>query len=337
MAKLLDATSATVPPSVCHDSASGGVDGMHCSRGNGRVPDATAEHDSDEANGKVPAISGSDLERCPADAAPRCQESSAAASTRRDRLRWRQRTADGTSRCGTGQQQCPISKDTPVSHTDAATCAIAGLCPRSKLSLMSSVRLLQAPELAYDFASVLEGGAHHLKSIFCGVDDRKLFDQLRAELEGSGFWRSRKLDKYEWTIAPEDGQRSTGRITGEDAAKLARLPAHRHVLEHLAGLFDARPLAWWINLYPTGRDAKNFHKDNFGQNITIGASFGATRNLTFRHGTARDEFHFPQENGDVFAFREKVNNAFLHGMHALRAAEPDPGPRISVIMMGRVR
>merc|ERR1712117_856642 len=109
----------------------------------------------------------------------------------------------------------------------------------------------------------------------------------------------------------------------------------RYVLEHLAGLFDARPLAWWINLYPTGRDAKNFHKDNFGQNITIGASFGATRNLTFRHAATRDEFHFPQENGDVFAFREKVNSAFLHGMHPLRSNEPELGLRISVIVMGR--
>mmetsp|Transcript_1959 Transcript_1959/g.3975 ORF Transcript_1959/g.3975 Transcript_1959/m.3975 type:complete len:204 (+) Transcript_1959:408-1019(+) len=185
------------------------------------------------------------------------------------------------------------------------------------MSLMSSARLLQAPDLASDFASVLQGGAHHLKSIFCGADDRQLFERLRAELEGSGLWRSRNLDKYEWTIAPEGGQRSTGRINGEDALKLAQLPAHRFVLERLAGLFDARPLSWWINLYPTGRDAKNFHKDNFGQNITIGASFGATRNLTFRHGISGDEFHFPQENGDVFAFREKVNSAFLHGMNLM--------------------
>jgi len=202
---------------------------------------------------------------------------------------------------------------------------------------MSSARLLQAPDLACDFASVLEGGAHHLKGIFCGAGDLKLFEQLRAELDGSVPWRARNLDKYEWTIAPEGGQRSTGRMTGEDAETLARLPAHRFVLERLAELFDARPMSWWINLYPSGRDAKNFHKDNFGQNITIGASFGATRNLTFRHGTARDEFNFPQENGDVFAFREKVNSAFLHGMHPLRPTEADPGPRISVIMMGRAR
>lgn len=205
------------------------------------------------------------------------------------------------------------------------------------MSLMGSMKLVQVPTLAHDFASVLEGGAHHLRSVFCAADDRGLFGRLKAEIEDSGLWRGRHLDKYERTIAPAGGQRSTGRITGEDALTLAKLPAHRYVLEHLASLFNTKPLSWWINLYPTGRDAKNFHKDNFGQNITIGASFGATRNLTFRHGETRDEFHFSQENGDVFAFREKVNNTFLHGMHPLRATEPDPGPRISVIMMGRAR
>merc|ERR1712228_115784 len=118
---------------------------------------------------------------------------------------------------------------------------------------------------------------------------------------------------------------------------MGKLPTHSYVLQHLIGVFNVKPLSWWINVYPTGRDAKNFHKDNFGQNITIGASFGATRNLTFRHAETRDEFHFPQENGDVFAFREGVNSTFLHGMHPLKSNALDPGPRISVIMMGRAR
>jgi len=196
---------------------------------------------------------------------------------------------------------------------------------------------VQAPGLAKDFASVLTGGAHHLKGIFCGLDDRGLFEQLRTEIQNSGLWRKRNLDTYERTIAPAGGQRSTGRITGEDAAVLAQLPAHRYVLEHLAILFDAKPLSWWINIYPGGSDGKNFHMDNFGQNITIGASFGATRNLTFRHAATREEFDFPQENGDVFAFRESVNSAFLHGMHPMKRTASDPGSRISVIMMGRAR
>eukprot|EP00746_Dinoflagellata_sp_MGD_P013289 gnl/MRDRNA2_/MRDRNA2_128647_c0_seq1.p1 gnl/MRDRNA2_/MRDRNA2_128647_c0~~gnl/MRDRNA2_/MRDRNA2_128647_c0_seq1.p1 ORF type:complete len:389 (+),score=66.60 gnl/MRDRNA2_/MRDRNA2_128647_c0_seq1:58-1224(+) len=256
----------------------------------------------------------------------------------RDRLRWKRQ---GDSRKTGPKEFRPMLQENDTMSESATSCAIQGLCPKSKLSFSGSARLLQAPSLANDFASVLQGGAHHLKAIFCPADERKLFEQLRAEIQDSGLWRSRwgskGKDSYEWTIAPEGGQRSTGRITGEDAVTLAKLPAHSHVLERLASLFNVVPLSWWINLYPGGRDGKNFHKDNFGQNITIGASFGATRNLTFRHGTSRDEFHFPQENGDVFAFRERVNNAFLHGMHPLRRDETDPGPRISVIMMGRAK
>lgn len=195
--------------------------------------------------------------------------------------------------------------------------------------------MLQNPDLARDFTSVLVGGAHHLKHIFCDPDDRSLFGKLKAEIEDTDLWRQRNIDRYEKTIAPEGGQRTTGRITGEDAVTLERLPTHKFVLEHLVTLFNAKLLSWWINLYPTGRDAKNFHKDNFGQNITIGASFGATRDLTFRHAETREEFHFPQVNGDVFAFREDVNNTFLHGMYPLKESDPDPGPRISVIIMGR--
>lgn len=229
-----------------------------------------------------------------------------------------------------------------VDENMVALAVSRGMCQRSKLSLASPIRLLQMPQLTRDFATVLEGGAHHLKSIFCPADDRALFLKLKAEIEDTGLWRKRALkgrsgDSYEHTIAPETAQRSTSRINGEDALTLEKLPAHKYVLEHLTGLFNAETLSWWINLYPSGRDRKSFHKDNFGQNITIGASFGAARNLSFRHTESRDEFHFPQDNGDVFAFREGVNDAFLHGIHPLSKDQPDPGPRISVIIMGRTR
>lgn len=260
----------------------------------------------------------------------------------RDRRRWRRPAGGAPTDEKTQLRLLDLSLSTgAVRKKDdgantVAQALAAGLCPRSKLSLTGSARLLQAPELARDFASVLEGGAHHLRGVFCEKGELKLFGKLLAEIKDSGLWRSRG-QWHEWSIAPEAGQRTTGRMRGEDLQTLEKLPAHRHVLEHLAVLFNAEPLSWWINLYPQGRDMKNFHKDNFGQGITIGASFGATRDLSFRHDSCGDEFAFPQENGDVFAFREGVNRAFLHGMHPLPKSVPDPGPRISVIMMARPR
>merc|ERR1712070_317640 len=90
-----------------------------------------------------------------------------------------------------------------------------GLCPRSKLSLQQPAALLKNPSLSHDFASVLQGGAHHLKHIFCQSAEMKLFEELRNEIEATGLWRQRHSDTYERTIAPENAQRSTGRMTGE--------------------------------------------------------------------------------------------------------------------------
>jgi len=43
----------------------------------------------------------------------------------------------------------------------------------------------------------------------------------------------------------EGSQRTTGRITGEDAITLQKLPAHKFVLEHLVTLFDSKLLSWF--------------------------------------------------------------------------------------------
>merc|ERR1712172_250420 len=70
-------------------------------------------------------------------------------------------------------------------------------------------------------------------------------------------------------------------------------------------------------------------------NITIGASFGAPRELRFKHLETGLEFGFPQSNGDVFAFTEPVNSAFQHCIPK-RAPATSAGPRISVILWGRI-
>jgi hypothetical protein len=44
-----------------------------------------------------------------------------------------------------------------------------------------------------------------------------------------------------------------------------------------------------------------------------GASFGATRELSFLHEPSGHSFTFPQANGDIFAFNTDVNKRFQHG------------------------
>ena len=67
----------------------------------------------------------------------------------------------------------------------------------------------------------------------------------------------------------------------------------------------------------------------------MGASFGASRNLAILHEKTEQEFTFPQNNGDVFAFTSNVNKKFLHGIP--KSKEIDIGPRVSIICWGRRR
>ena len=48
------------------------------------------------------------------------------------------------------------------------------------------------------------------------------------------------------------------------------------------------------------------------------------------------EFAFPQSNGDVFAFTEPVNSAFQHCVPRCPTGASGAGPRISVILWGRL-
>mmetsp|Transcript_92366 Transcript_92366/g.214642 ORF Transcript_92366/g.214642 Transcript_92366/m.214642 type:complete len:114 (+) Transcript_92366:365-706(+) len=68
-------------------------------------------------------------------------------------------------------------------------------------------------------------------------------------------------------------------------------------------------------------------------NITVGASFGATRSLTFKHHATGDEVSFAQHNGDIFAFDDFVDSNYMHGLYPVKGQ--DLGPRVSVIIMGR--
>ena len=62
----------------------------------------------------------------------------------------------------------------------------------------------------------------------------------------------------------------------------------------------------------SGDDYTSPHSDQYfsGVDMTIGASFGDERNLVFEHKESKQQFSFPQHNGDIFAFTATVNNQF---------------------------
>lgn len=120
-----------------------------------------------------------------------------------------------------------------------------------------------------------------------------------------------------------------------EAADGRKLPHLAKTLQKLSDVVNAEMQQWWANVYEDGSVGCEFHHDGHAEmNITVGASFGAARYLTFQHESTGSERSFLQRNGDIFAFDHSVDANFMHGVYPVKEAL---GPRISVIIMGRLR
>jgi len=120
-------------------------------------------------------------------------------------------------------------------------------------------------------------------------------------------------------------------------------PTFQEIVQKMSDYFDVEIYATRLNFYPDSTSWKPFHHDSHAygnrsmrEDFTMGASFGATRELVFMHPPSQQQFSFPQENGDIFAFTTSVNQAFMHGVPK-SAGSRGPAPRFSVIAWGRRR
>lgn len=71
------------------------------------------------------------------------------------------------------------------------------------------------------------------------------------------------------------------------------------------------------------------------QNITVGVSFGATRELAFLNASSGTKLYFPQTNGMLFSFGRDTNILWKHGINALPDCEQDGKGRVSIILWGQ--
>mmetsp|Transcript_4352 Transcript_4352/g.10172 ORF Transcript_4352/g.10172 Transcript_4352/m.10172 type:complete len:435 (+) Transcript_4352:15-1319(+) len=171
-------------------------------------------------------------------------------------------------------------------------------------------------------AKVLAGNAFYYKGMVCAKEDPSLFEQLMTEVEYGEAWLAGGTKLHRPTCVGSDEW-------------LAKSPAYQKVVHSLVTQFKVRPIRSILNCYRDGKDWTSYHSDQYfeGVNMTVGASFGSTRNISFQHlQVPGSNFEFPQENGDVFAFTEEVNSEFRH------AVLPNPkakAPRVSVIIWGR--
>jgi alkylated DNA repair dioxygenase AlkB len=98
-----------------------------------------------------------------------------------------------------------------------------------------------------------------------------------------------------------------------------------------------------LNYYKDGEDWKPYHHDAAAlkpekaktQNITVGLSFGLTREISFQHAEKRTVINFPLEDGVIYAFGNKINSDFRHGIPQLKEKYiDDVNKRISIIIWG---
>jgi hypothetical protein len=89
-------------------------------------------------------------------------------------------------------------------------------------------------------------------------------------------------------------------------------------------------------LQPFHHDSAAFNAQRAeNQNITVGISFGSTRELAFLHAGNGSKVYFPQTNGMLFAFGRDVNIRWKHGINALPIEQQDGKGRISIILWGQ--
>jgi hypothetical protein len=127
-----------------------------------------------------------------------------------------------------------------------------------------------------------------------------------------------------------------------------KCPTFMKVLDKIRDYFGMDIKATRFNLYRDDKDHKPFHFDASAikpekakiQNITVGVSFGRTREIAFEDALEpkrhRRVVSFPMPNGSTYAFCKDINVNWRHGVPAIPLDKIRNQSRISIIAWGWV-
>lgn len=162
-----------------------------------------------------------------------------------------------------------------------------------------------------------------------------LYDKLLKELVNSGMqeqglWKSWHGD--------------THFIADDDLAWKDKCPTFNYVLNKLQKYFNIDIKSTRLNWYKDTNDWKPFHHDAAAikphiakiQNMTVGISFGCTRDASFENSKTRTIISIPQEHGMAYTFSKNVNIEWKHGIPKVKEEEFNDKGRISIIAWGYV-
>lgn len=171
---------------------------------------------------------------------------------------------------------------------------------------------------------------------FCKEDDVSLYCRFVAELREL---QHAGVKGSEWVSWHEGCHLISKSPEGSDL--------FRQVVDRAVDYFDILPetVVTRLNWYRDSADWKPFHHDSAAFNpqsaaradITVGISFGETRELAFLHAVNGTLAYFPQTNGMLFSFGRDVNIQWKHGINALPPDKREGYGRISVVVFGKLR
>lgn len=203
----------------------------------------------------------------------------------------------------------------------------AGDCPRPDM------RVITVPRRERYGRQVRHDDVIVVPEFFCKEDDWETYYKLIREMRDS---QEKGDRKSEWLSWHEGAHLLSQNPTGS--------PTYNRVVEQMCKYFAVAEgnRGTRFNWYRDGSDWKPFHHDSAAfnpmraktQNCTIGISFGAPRELGFRHAQTGELVYFPQKNGMLFYFGRDSNIVWQHGLNALPCQEQDGKGRVSIILWG---
>jgi hypothetical protein len=178
------------------------------------------------------------------------------------------------------------------------------------------------------------------KSVFWEYKTLELHDKLVAEIEKCGELKEDLLKL--WHGSEERGIKGTHHIANDRTNWKKECPTFELVINRLVEYFGVKPAATRFNWYKSYEEYKSFHFDSAyvnpekakTQNITIGVSFGQTRDIVFENAKSKQRVCIEQGDNDVYIFMNEINSTWRHGVS--KGVPSSNSSRVSIIIWGWV-
>ena len=174
-----------------------------------------------------------------------------------------------------------------------------------------------------------------INDLFCQENDLSIYNKLLKEIKHSGVDEN-KL----WKLWHGDTH-----IIADDKKNWKKVcPTFNFVINKIKNYFNMDVKATRFNWYKDSSHWKPFHHDAAAvkpdkaktQNITVGISFGAERDVAFEHAKSRTKISVPLPNGSIYVFNKDVNIDWRHGILQIPPNKKHNKGRISIIAWGKV-